>query len=226
MHRANNGSTTLLLFLFASALTVLPMNAEAQNARPQGHAAPAVRTMGPVRSGASFVRPVAPIVRPAVPAVAPRLMPQIAAPRAAARRGPGRPISAPYIAAPPSASRSVVRSQPDGSVTSPSVIQRDITEGSANLASRPGLPSRISVRRMPDGAEIAGRSQIGKPAAIIRGPFLRNPAFAQASRADRAALSLGRATFRGRFADRPRRLQHRTASGDRLDRPIILAFRL
>jgi hypothetical protein len=64
---------------------------------------------------------------------------------------------------------------------------------------------------VPDGAEIAGRTQIDNHAAIIRGPFLRNPAFAQPSGGNGAALRLGRTTFRGRFADQPRRLQHRTA---------------
>jgi hypothetical protein len=73
------------------------------------------------------------------------------------------------------------------------------------------LTSRISVRRVPDGAEIVGRTQIDNHAAIIRGPFLRNPAFAQQSRGNGAAVSLGRTTFRGRLADRPRRLKHRTA---------------
>ena len=37
------------LLLLASALTTLPMTAGAQNRRPQGRAAPAVRAMGPVR---------------------------------------------------------------------------------------------------------------------------------------------------------------------------------
>jgi hypothetical protein len=83
--------------------------------------------------------------------------------------------------------------------------------GAANPAGRPGLTSRIIVRRVPDGAEIAGRTQIDNHAAIIRGPFLRNPAFAQPSGGNGAALRLGRTTFRGRFADQPRRLQHRTA---------------
>ena len=200
------------LLLLASALTTLPMTADAQNWHPQGRAAPAVRTMGPVRFGASFVRPVAPFVRPAVPAPAPRLMPQIAVPRAPAQRGPRPPIGTPYIAAPTGISPHVVPPQLGPSVSLPSSIRREVTGGgAADPAGRPGLTSRIIVRRVPDGAEIAGRTQIDNHAAIIRGPFLRNPAFAQPSGGNIAALRLGRTTFRGRFADQPRRLQHRTA---------------
>ena len=201
-----------VLLLLASALTTLPTTADAQNSRPQGRAAPAVRTMGPpVRSGTSFVRPVAPLVRHAVPAPAPRFVPQIAMPRASAPRAPSAPIGGPGIAAPTDASRYVVPPRPGASVSSLSSIRREIGEGSTNPAGRPGLTSRISVRRAPDGAEIVGRTQINNHAAIIRGPFLRNPAFAQQSRGNGAAVSLGRTTFRGRLAERPRRLKHRTA---------------
>jgi hypothetical protein len=63
---------------------------------------------------------------------------------------------------------------------------------------------------MPGGAALAIVPQTGSRAAIVRGPFLRNPALAQPSARDEAALALARTTFRGRFADQPRPLHHRT----------------
>jgi hypothetical protein len=63
---------------------------------------------------------------------------------------------------------------------------------------------------MPSGAAFAGLPQAGSRAAIVRGPYLRNPAFAEPSARNAAALALASTTFRGRFADQPRRLHHRT----------------
>ena len=212
--------------LFASALTTLTMNADAQNRRPQGRAAPAVRTMGPpVRSGASFVRPVAPFVRHAVPAPAPRFVPQIAMPRAPAPRAPSAPIGGPGIAAPTDASRYVVPPKPGASVSSLSSIRREIGEGSTNPAGRPGLTSRISVRRVPDGAEIVGRTQIDNHAAIIRGSVPAQSSLCPAIAGQRRCGEPGKDDV-SRPVGRSATAVETSHGRDRLDRATVLAFRL
>ena len=198
------------LLLLASALTTLPMTAGAQNGRPQGRAAPAVRTMGPVRRHLSFglwrlsfgLRSLRQhrVLCHRLPCLAHRRR-VVQDPRSAHRTLLHRPAYrlTSYLH---SLAQASVCLRPSGARS---------RVGAADPAGRPGLTSRIIVRRVPDGAEIAGRTQIDNHAAIIRGPFLRNPAFAQPSGGNGAALRLGRTTFRGRFADQPRRLQHRTA---------------
>jgi LTXXQ motif family protein len=218
---------TGVMLLLVSALTALTTSAGAQNRSPQGRAAPIGRGIGPM------VHPATPFARTVAPAPAPHLLPQMVVPRGSIPYGPPPHIVTPQIAAPTGQLRNVApphtwssaeiararenavraavaagaQRQLGGNPSSPSFV----TGGSSpNVADQPGQASRFIVRQMPGGAVLTGLPREGNRTAIVRGPFLRNPAFAQPSARNDAALALARTTFRGRFADQSRRLHNRT----------------
>ncbi len=217
------------MLLLVSALPALTTSAGAQNRPPQGRAAPAARAIGPM------VHPAAPFARFGAPA--PRFMPHIVMPRGPMPFGPPSHIAAPHLAAPSGLSRrfapaftgpsaeiarardnaaraaaaAAAQRQLGGNPASPPSVPRELMGGSPpNLAGQQGQAVPIIARPVPGSGAPTGLPQAGNRAAVVRGPFLRNPAFAQPSARNDAALALARTTFRGRFADHPRRFPHRT----------------
>ena len=195
--------------LCVSALTALATPAAAQRGHGGGFAG-AGHGMGFMgRGGGSFMGRGAGAFGQFHPQ---HLSPQFAAPRGAMMQGQhfAAPGGALRRFAPGSVVGGGVRAvgavepprQAGGNVGLPSLEQRGVVGPASTLAGRSSLP--VMIRETTGGATLTGLPPPANRTAVVRGPFLRNPAFFQPAARNDAAPALARTTFSGRFADHQR----------------------
>jgi hypothetical protein len=81
--------------------------------------------------------------------------------------------------------------------------------GGTTLSGLPLVERGVSIRQTTAGTTLTGLPLTAKGSAVVRGPFLINPAFAQSPGRSGAASTLSQTTFRGRFGERSQRSGHR-----------------